>query len=743
MTTETTTGENTAELIADFVDEAVESIRAIPSQLTAARTSPTDDGPINAVFRSVHSIKGCAGFLGLNAVKVFSHRMENTMDEVRKEKVELSEDLERALVHGVDLLEVMLQRAVDGEVATELLQEESAAIAEIEAIANACRSELEPEEQLLEELRALAVEVASANVPGADEWAQRINAIVEAAGAETDTTEESTQDPAPTPGTIEPAATADQPFQCAGEDVTEFVRKTAAIFLLEKSADIEAHAPNFLAAIDEFAAWAAAHQQPALHSTLTAAATDFRTIADSPLDLDASLLSVVWDRLRVGFAPLAVQAKTSPESAPTEKSPAEPKQSSDTTSKPETNATNAGASSNKSRLLRIHEDTVDEFLGDVSSLFITGELLKDLYSRFSKEDQAATLVEELRQITTMFNEQSASLQKSVVALRRVPISGLFSKVPRMARTLASQLGKKVDVHLNGETEEVDKSLIEDLDAPLTHMVRNCMDHGIDTPEERLGRGVSEVGNIWLDAEVTRTHVIVSIRDDGRGIDVNRLRAKSVDRGLYSPEEAAALTHEEALRLIFHAGLSTAEKLSDVSGRGVGMDVVLTNLREHNGEIFVESELGVGTTIRMEIPIREAVLVIDGLMCQEAEDTFVIPFENVIEITEITTKRLTSVHGSLVARVRDKTYAAVRLGDVLGLEVEPAGEDRTLEAILVGAKTGEACLLVDRVCGHRQIVLNSMSNVLPGVKNIAGVAQLGSGRLALVLQIDDMIESLRH
>jgi two-component system chemotaxis sensor kinase CheA len=395
-------------------------------------------------------------------------------------------------------------------------------------------------------------------------------------------------------------------------------------------------------------------------------------------------------------------------------------------------------------MVRIKEERIDDFLQSVSRLFTTGELFKDVQARMGETGKIAPLVEELRQINNSFVVQSTALQRSVMELRRVSVAGLFSKFPQMARGLAAQLGKKIDVHLSGEDVEIDKSLVEDLDSPLTHMIRNVADHGIEPPADRRARGVAETGNLWLKAELTKTHVVITVRDDGRGIDPRVLRDKAVEKGIYSRAQADALSDADAIDLIFHAGFSTAKQISDVSGRGVGMDVVRTTLRGHNGDVLVNSQVGVGTTFRLEIPIRAAVLVIDGLLLRQNGEVFVLPFEYVREITELGADDLKPVQGSHVAVLRRGTFDAVSLGTILGLDGRVAAHavrnGQRVTGVLVGCKHGEMCLLVDKILGHRQVVVNSIKELLPGVDRIAGVAQLGGGRLALVLSVDDLVDS---
>ncbi len=725
-------GENSQELITDFVDEAVESLRPLASHLDAYRRNPSDADPINAVFRSVHSIKGCAGFLGLAAVKMFSHAMENTMDEVRKQKVSLSEDLQLTLVNGIDLLDAMLQRALDGEIETDLGNDEKQLLDGLERLANDCRLEQAPEEILLAEILKLAEEIGATEVPQASQWAMQVQQLVE---VYRNNDAEEKQEAAPSKPN--PSDYVGVTCKCNDEDISSHIAGILEVFLVTERGEYkEAAGKDFMRGAEEFAVWADGAGQAELAAALRAGASDFRTIFDSPLDIDATLISVVWDHLSPELSKLEGAPGTQAE-APS----AETKQENAADQGSDKSAADSKVRQQKIRMVRVKEEYVDGFLNDVSRLFITGELLKDLHSRMSHEGAMQTLVEEMRQINTAFYAQSASLQQSVVSLRRVSVSGLFAKFPRMARTLCAQLNKKIAVHLVGEETEIDKSLLEDLDAPLTHMIRNSVDHGIETPEERKARGVDETGNLWLKAEQTRSHVIITIQDDGRGIDPVKLRNKAVEKGIYSREEADHLSDEETLKLVFHAGFSTAEKLSDVSGRGVGMDVVRTNLAHHNGEIFVESKVGQGSIFRMEIPIRDAVLVIDGLMMKQNGEDFALPFDHIREITEIDPADLSPVQGSQVATIRGKTYEAVELCDILDLEKHERQPGQKLQAVLVGCKLGEVCILVDKVCGHRQIVLNSINDILPETDKIAGVAQLGGGRLALVLSVEDIVKSL--
>lgn len=739
------------DLLVGFVEESIDALQALPNQLDEFRRNPRCADPINAVFRSVHSIKGNAGFFNLAAIKRFAHSLENTLDDVRHDKLTLNEELQRALVRGFDRLGEMLQGVSDGHADDDLLVEDNEIL---EAVAAACGTaspvEADPELQLLTEVRKLIGEMRSASLPQAADWANRLQrfAVDETAAEEMPAEESAPVAPPVTPADCFVGTT----IVVQGEDITELVRHVAEPMAKARAKALSRDEGKvWLEHLAELDAWTQLRGHSPLGDAVTAASRDLTTLLQSPLDLDATLLSIVWDRIspelcKVAPPPAKEAAKeTAKEEAATEKQ-AESKPGE---SKPDPAKAEPAA---KARMVRVREDRIDGFLDDVSSLFITCERFKDVHSRMAGHGSTQSLVDELRQVNVTLQTQTARLQKSVVALRKVPAEGLLSKFPRMARQLADKLGKRIEVQLQGTDCEIDKSLSEELDSPLTHMIRNVCDHAIETPEDRALVGKPETGSLNIKCELTRTSVVFSVKDDGRGIDPHRLRRKVVEKGILTSAQAEALSDQEAIELIFHPGFSTAEQISEVSGRGVGLDVVRTTLREHHGDIKVESRIGQGTTFRLEIPLRQAVLVIDGLVVEALENTFVIPFGGIREIVEIPPENRKSVQGETMAVIRGRPYAAVSLADALQLSEVPVAEmegavanevdsTKTTCGVLMSSKHGELCLLVDRVLGQRKIVVNSLDNILDCTEQIQGVAQMGAGRLALVLNAAEMIRGL--
>jgi two-component system chemotaxis sensor kinase CheA len=715
--------------LADFVDEALESLRGLPSQLDAYRQAPDQTEPINAVFRAIHSIKGCAAFLDLDAIRTFSHALEDVLDTVRTGATSLDEALQRRLIEGVDQLDAMLQDVSAGKIAAELSPEQTQILEAVRSAAGACRAAGPPEQVFLQDLLRLADQMAAGATDGRY-WSQKLRGLVvgrQGAAA---------QQPASASPPAKPTVSEFRGVRFASGEVDLTDRVAALLPFFEDFAEgrnSEEAERAFLRNLQDFAGWARGEGQAELGQALQDAAADFRLVHESPLDFDDNLVSLIWDHLWPALEKIKVHAREA-HAAPDRPSPAQDRPKADA---------KCAEHDGKSRFVRVKEEYLDSFLEYVSRLFISSERFRDVQARMAETGQLPAMVDELREITLDLKVQSTALQQGVLALRRVSVSGLFSKFPRMARTLAGQLGKQINVQVVGEETEIDKQLSEDLDAPLMHLVRNVVDHGIEPPETRKACGKSEIGNLSLEARNARNHVVILVRDDGRGMDPGRLRAKALEKGILSPAEAAALSDQESLQLIFHPGFSTAEKVSEVSGRGVGMDVVRTTVQQHGGQVYVESQPGQGTTIRLEVPIRQATLVIDGLMVAEGGDQFVVPFENIREVVQLAASQFTSVQGRPVVTVRGDTYVASRLGKLLGLAGGESQEYAAETAILVQCNQVRLCLRVDRIIGHRQVVVTELKETLPDSTKLVGIAQLGGGRLAPVLSIPEIIKSLRE
>lgn len=720
----TTTVDSNDELLLAFIDESLHSIHGLADQITAYLHNPGNSDPINGVFRTVHSIKGNAGFFGLSVIKKFAHSVENTLDDIRNQKLTLTEDLNRALIDSFDRINGLLQEVEQNDIRDELSAEEVSLLERIAELSLDSEGGCSSEEAMLKELHSLAQEMNAAGFPESLRWSEKLAQLIGSSDEEAESEEGSA---------LEPKDVLAGRFEVGGEDISTLVQSVGEAFVWpEDGGWNDDRSALVLDRLADFAMICRANGDTSDQEKLEAALKDFKVIYQSPIGVDEGLLSVVWANVA------AVIERLSPAEEPAEAAPA----AKESTPEAAASESPAAQQAKRARSIRVNENHLDRFLDDVSALFITCERLKDVQCRMAVSESIGELVEELRQINVTFSTQANELQKSVVSLRKVPVRGLLSKFPPMARKLAGDLGKKIDVHIEGDEVEVDKSLIEDLDSPLTHMIRNVADHAIETPQQRVERGVGETGNLWIKAETTRTHVVITIRDDGRGIDASRIRQKAIDKQIMPVEQLQAMPDAEVIDLIFHPGFSTAEKITDVSGRGVGMDVVRTTIRDHDGEVHVESAVNQGTTFTIEIPIRQAVLVIEGLLVGVDQEQFVIPFENIREVMEIDTREIKTCHGLPMAVVRGQTVSVVSLADQMELGSAERWEDKSKHAaVLVAGKQGAACFLVDRVIGKRKVVVNDLQNVLENCNRISGVAQLGGGRLSLVISVPEIIKSM--
>jgi len=735
------------ELLRDFADEAIASLRSLGPHLTAYRAAPAPE-PINAVFRGIHSLKGNAGFFGLIAIKTFAHTVENSLDEIRTKLKPISEELERAFTCAFDLLEEMVTAAADGAVSEETTAEAQSILDEIEKHAAFEDAGVDTRNELSRILRELiGLNVAGHATPS--DWLEAVadtmldelhHKLYEQNDVECDRGADVANDH------WTPARFAAMELNSTLSKTIDDLDDILQLFLaFDEGSYVPETGRDFIAKAKDKATRARAAGCESLAIALEAAAKTFETITASPIPLDSTLLGVVWDELWPELAKLSTTADSGIP-APAIVADSKIESSDGGTVSSNTPAAVVGGSpprekESPSRLVRVKEERLDEFLNLVSRLFITGEMFKDVQGRMAESRQLKPMVEELRGIIRNFSEQAHALQKGLFSLRRVPVVNLFAKYPGMARNLGRQLGKEVDVQLIGEELEIDKVLLEDLDAPLTHILRNAVDHGIDDPESREHRGASRCGKLTLKAEVTRTHVKILITDDGRGVDPKKLKTKAREKRLLSESELDAMSDEEAVQLIFHPGFSTAERLSEVSGRGVGLDVVRNAVRKHRGEVYVSSQINVGTTFRLEVPLREAVLVIDGLMVRNEGEEFVIPFEFIREITQLRPDQLAPFHGAEVATIRGTVYDARRLSTLLNGGTNLSLTERPMSAIVVGTHYGQLCVLVDQVLGTRKVVVNGLNGVITGSPAVAGVAQLGGGHLALVLSVPEILNKL--
>ncbi len=372
--------------------------------------------------------------------------------------------------------------------------------------------------------------------------------------------------------------------------------------------------------------------------------------------------------------------------------------------------------------LQVSTEKVDALVNLVGELVITQTMLKQCGEEFSMDR-----LEQLRTALASLERNTRDLQQSVLAIRMLPVSFLFGRFHRLVRDVAMALGKKAELKISGESSELDKTVIEKLFDPLTHLLRNALDHGIETPQQRLAAGKVEIGTIHLHAEHRAGSIEIEVRDDGRGIDHARVRAKALHAGLIDAGEE--MSQERVLELLFAPGFSTAEQISDVSGRGVGLDVVRQNIASLGGAVEVSSALGKGTSFRIRLPLTLA--IVEGMFVQAGEHTYVLPLAFIIECMQAGEGAVKPISGrGLVVEVRGEYIPIVDLASVLGLRHPTSLDNGVL--VLLEAEQRKVALVVDSIVGQDQVVIKSLEANYQKVAYVAGATILGNGRVALIL-----------
>ena len=331
---------------------------------------------------------------------------------------------------------------------------------------------------------------------------------------------------------------------------------------------------------------------------------------------------------------------------------------------------------------------------------------------------------------------TTDLQIAVMKTRMLPIGKVFNKFPRMIRDLSRELNKKIELEISGEETELDKSIVEEIGDPLVHIIRNSCDHGVENPDVRVAAGKDEMGTIGLKAYNEGNHIVIQIDDDGKGLDVDMLKSKSLEKGIISEKEADAMGDKEAFGLIFKPGFSTAATVTNVSGRGVGMDVVKTNIEKLNGIIDIDSELGKGTTMKLKIPLTLA--IIQALLVGVQEEYYAIPLASVLETVRISKDEIYTVENRSVMRLREEVLSLVHIGDIFEVErVFDSSEHAYV--VVIGLAESKLGLIVDSLVGQEEIVIKSLGEYLKGIEGIAGATIRGDGGVTLIVDVAALMQ----
>jgi len=697
-----------------FFDECSEALQQIEIGLPDIRDGAGSADTINAVFRSVHSVKGGAGIFGFDDLVKFAHVFETVLDAMRGEKLTATQEIVDTLLQANDVLTDLIAMSRSGEaIPPDFGSECRAALEQImRANGHAEDDDSSPAPADFEGLDFVPVrfdQIDSAE----DEPAEREYRIVFR----------------PKPDLLKKA---NEPLYILRE-----LRKLGTLDLvvemdrLPPLAELEADRP--------YLGWTGALRTAAKREQIDEV---FEFVAgDCELEISAASAEpnassvATGDEAAVAVSPgnepapsaqpaLAIPVTPSAESAPPQTAATIGAEHADAAARPAAAPKAAGATTT-----RVELEKIDRVVNMVGELVIAQAMLGQVVHTLP-EDVSGRLVQVLEEVV----HHTRELKDSVMSMRAQQVNAVFQRMPRLVRELAAKTAKKVRLEMHGETTEVDRSIIERLGDPLTHIIRNSIDHGIELPRDRTAAGKSEEGTIRLSAEHRGGRIVIEIRDDGAGINSERVLKKARDRGLVSAD--VNLTDDEINNLIFLPGFSTAEIVSDISGRGVGMDVVRRNIQDVGGRISLKSERGRGMTIQLALPLTLAVM--DGMVIRVSQETYVMPMSAIVECLRPPASdihNLISTPGML--RLRGNLVPLVQLCELLDIESTAAANSERVVIITDAGEGTHFGMVVDELCGHQQVVVKSIEESYGSVPGIAGATILGNGRVAFILDVEKL------
>ena len=695
---------DTSQYLEIFIDETKEHLQNLSDQLMILENEPDNEDTINEIFRAAHSLKGMSGTMGYKRMQNLTHNMENVFQEIRSGNMKVEPDLVDVLFKGLEALENYL-----------------------DSIINSADEGTNDNEQIISVLNRILAKATGAAVPedkaetkavsGSAQHGENYKQIVISDYER---------------GTFEKA-------KAAGENIfgitvylqESCILKAARVFLVFKALeelpgevikatpevqDIEDEKFDFDFSMVYFTKESMETVKKAIENVSEVEEAIIGVYEIPEAEEKASSETPVKEEKSVQEQAPAAAAQAKQQEKDIKKAEQKPK----TVSKP-----------NVGRTVRVDIEKLDVLMNLVSELIIAKNGLVSISdsSGMSHNDSGfSEQIEYLESVTT-------NLHESVMKVRMVPIENVVNRFPRMIRDLSKKLGKKMELHMSGEETELDRTVIDEIGDPLQHLLRNAADHGLESNEERLRLGKPEVGSVFLDAYQDGNNVIIEVRDDGAGINVEKVKQNAINKGTITPEQAETMTDKEIIELLFRPSFSTAEKITDVSGRGVGLDVVKTKIEGLGGSIETKTELGVGSTFIIRLPLTLA--IIQALMVELGTEKYAIPLGNIQTIEDVAYDDIKYVQTKEVINLRGMVIPLIRLDEVL--DVEPLEEKpESLTVVIVKKGDKQAGLIVDNLIGQQEIVIKSIGNYINCSKIIGGATILGDGEIALILEVNTLV-----
>ncbi|GAA9647324.1 chemotaxis histidine kinase/response regulator CheAY2 [Helicobacter pylori] len=668
------------EIMEDFLIEAFEMNEQLDQDLVELEHNPEDLDLLNRIFRVAHTIKGSSSFLNLNILTHLTHNMEDVLNRARKGEIKITPDIMDVVLRSIDLMKTLLVTIRDTGSDTN----------------NGKENEIE---EVVKKLQA----ITSQNLEGAKETS----------GAKETPKEEAKEEIKETPK----------------EEAKEEIKEKAK----EENKENKAKAPT----AENSASDNPLADEPDLdYANMSAeeVEAEIERLLNKRQEADKERRAQKKQEAKPKQE-VAPKAEISKTETPKTETPKAPKTETKAKAKADTEE-NKAPSIGVEQTVRVDVRRLDHLMNLIGELVLGKNRLIRIYGDVEERYDGEKFLEELNQVVSSISAVTTDLQLAVMKTRMQPVGKVFNKFPRMVRDLSRELGKSIELIIEGEETELDKSIVEEIGDPLIHIIRNSCDHGIEPLEERRRLNKPETGKVQLSAYNEGNHIVIKISDDGKGLDPVMLKEKAIEKGVISERDAESMSDREAFNLIFKPGFSTAKVVSNVSGRGVGMDVVKTNIEKLNGIIEIDSEVGVGTTQKLKIPLTLA--IIQALLVGVQEEYYAIPLSSVLETVRISQDEIYTVDGKSVLRLRDEVLSLVRLSDIFKVDaILESNSD--VYVVIIGLADQKIGVIVDYLIGQEEVVIKSLGYYLKNTRGIAGATVRGDGKITLIVDVGAMMD----
>ena len=677
-----------------FLEESREHLQTLNSCLLELEHNPENPSVLNEIFRSAHTIKGMSATMGYTEIAELTHEMENVLDLLRKNQLKVNEDIVDTIFKCVDTLEQMVESIASEtehgvDVSTLVKKLVSIAKGESAPVSNA-----KPE-----------VEKATNNI-----------GVIQKNSVELNDTDIAVLNKAKTSGL--------QPFEIKITLSETCLLKSARAYIIMNALDeigevIKTVPPSEDLEQENF---------DQSFEIIFITSNEKAKVQETLLSV-SEVANVEVNSLDIGVTEEAVEKKqevttAAPVTLPTEAKIAPAKAVPSKVQGPGMDKKVKGGQS-----VRVDIEKLDSLLNLVGELVINKTRLEQIGITHRLTELVET-IEQMDRVTT-------DLQSVVMKVRMVPVGQVFNRFPRMVRDLSRELNKEINLTIEGEETELDRTVIDEIGDPLVHLIRNSLDHGVEHPDERIAKGKEATGEVRLIARHEGNNVIIMVEDDGKGINPNVIKGKAVEKGLISQEDADKMDDNEAVRLVFLPGFSTADVITDVSGRGVGMDVVRSKIESLGGLIDVETKIDQGSKFKIRLPLTLA--IIQALLVKVHAEIYAIPLGNIDSTINITLDDIKTIQNKEVILLRGQIIPIIRLADVLNVPETNDTEGNELFVVVVHMGEQKAGIIVDNLIGQQEIVIKTLGNLLTGIKVIAGATILGNGQVALILDVGTLMQ----